>query len=50
MRLYLSGKITGNENYKENFALGRAMLENAGYDVCDPTPLICRKIFHGMRL
>jgi len=37
MRLYLSGKISGNENYKEDFAAGRAMLENSGYDVCDPT-------------
>jgi len=36
-RLYLSGKITGNENYKEDFAAARAKLENAGYDVCDPT-------------
>jgi len=37
MRLYLSGKITGNENYKEDFAAGRAKLEAADYDVCDPT-------------
>jgi len=37
MRLYLSGKITGNENYKADFADGRAKLEKAGYDVCDPT-------------
>ncbi|MCL2233167.1 MAG: DUF4406 domain-containing protein [Treponema sp.] len=37
MRLYLSGKISGNDNYKEDFAIGRAKLENAGYDVCDPT-------------
>ena len=36
MRLYLSGKITGNENYKEDFAAARAKLENSGYDVCDP--------------
>jgi len=39
MRLYLSGKITGNGNYKEGFAAGRARLENAGYEVCDPTAL-----------
>ena len=37
MRLYLSGKITGHDNYKEYFAAGRAKLENAGYEVCDPT-------------
>ena len=36
MRLYLSGKITGNENYKDDFAAARAKLENAGYEVCDP--------------
>jgi hypothetical protein len=36
MRLYISGKITGNENYKENFTVARIKLENAGYDVCDP--------------
>jgi len=39
MRLYLSGKITGNDNYRKDFAEGRARLENAGYDVCDPTDL-----------
>jgi len=37
MRLYLSGKISGNENYKNDFAAARVKLENAGYDVCDPT-------------
>ena len=37
MRLYLSGKITGNENYKRDFAEGRAALEGAGHEVCDPT-------------
>ena len=37
MRLYLSGKISGNDNYKEDFAAARAQLENAGYDICDPT-------------
>ena len=37
MRLYLSGKITGKENYKEDFARERARLEAAGYAVCDPT-------------
>ncbi|MCL2139360.1 MAG: DUF4406 domain-containing protein [Treponema sp.] len=37
MRLYLSGKISGNENYKKDFASAKAKLENAGYDTCDPT-------------
>ena len=37
MRLYLSGKITGNENYKADFTAARVKLEKAGYDVCDPT-------------
>ena len=37
MRLYLSGRISGNDNYKEEFATARAQLENADYDVCDPT-------------
>jgi len=36
MRLYISGKITGNDYYKENFAAARAQLENAGFDVFDP--------------
>jgi hypothetical protein len=36
MRLYISGKITGNEKYKEEFSDARIKLENAGYDVCDP--------------
>ena len=39
MRVYLSGKITGNENYKKDFADGRAALEGAGHEVCDPTDL-----------
>ena len=38
-RIYLSGKITDNENYREDFADGRARLESAGYNVCDPTDL-----------
>ena len=37
MRLYISGKISGNDNYKADFAAARHQLENAGYDVCDPT-------------
>ena len=37
MRLYLSGRISGNDNCKEEFATARAQLDNADYDVCDPT-------------
>jgi hypothetical protein len=37
MVLYLSGPITGIENYKEAFASARQKLENAGFSVCDPT-------------
>ena len=40
MKLCLSGKITGNDNYRKDFAVyGRARLENAGYGVCDPADL-----------
>jgi len=39
MRLYLSGKITGNESYKFDFTAGRVKLEGAGYEVCDPASL-----------
>jgi len=37
MRLYISGKISGNEHYKEDFATARQELKSVGYDVCDPT-------------
>ena len=37
MRIYLSGKITGNEHYRQDFADARARLENSGYFVCDPS-------------
>jgi hypothetical protein len=36
MRLYISGKITGNENYKEDFATAAKELENVGYGFCNP--------------
>jgi len=37
MKLYLSGKITGYDDYAKDFARARARLEDAGYDTCDPT-------------
>lgn len=36
MKLYISGAITGNANYKQEFADARAKLESIGYEVCDP--------------
>ena len=36
MKIYLSGKITGNADYKKDFAEGRAALQAAGYEACDP--------------
>ena len=37
--LYLSGKITGNENYRADFSAGREALEAAGFAVCSPVDL-----------
>ena len=39
MKLYLSGKITGNADYERDFATARARLEDAGYEVCNPAAL-----------
>jgi hypothetical protein len=36
MKLYLSGKITGNEDYKKEFAYARLRLEDAGFSAADP--------------
>ncbi|MDR3171175.1 MAG: DUF4406 domain-containing protein [Treponema sp.] len=36
MKLYLSGKITGFDFFKETFAIARRQLESSGYEVCDP--------------
>lgn len=37
MTIYISGPITGRENYKAAFAKAREKLESAGTTVIDPT-------------
>jgi len=37
-RLYLSGKITGNENYKEGFLAAKVRLGKAGYGFGNDSP------------
>ena len=39
MKIYLSGRITGNRRYKEEFAEARRRCEEAGYIVLDPSVL-----------
>lgn len=39
MKLYLSGKITGDANYKEKFHSARIRLEDAGFEVVNPCEL-----------
>lgn len=36
MRVYISGCITGNPNYMDQFATAQADLEAAGYEVINP--------------
>jgi hypothetical protein len=36
MKLYLCGRISGDENYREKFRKAAASLEAAGYEVCNP--------------
>jgi hypothetical protein len=36
MRLYIAGKVTGDEDYKQKFDVIEAFLADAGYDVCNP--------------
>ena len=36
MRIYLSGKITGLDNYKENFARAESVLKSYGHTVINP--------------
>lgn len=36
MRVYISGKITGNSNYMEEFSRAQTYLEEKGYAVCNP--------------
>ena len=39
MKVYISGKITGNENYREEFAKAQAELEKDGHIVLNPAVL-----------
>jgi len=36
MRLYISGKITGDKNYKEKFKTAETRLRRCGYEVFNP--------------
>lgn len=36
MRIYIAGKITGNPNYKEQFAAAEERLSKLGYTVVNP--------------
>lgn len=36
MRIYIAGKITGNPNYKEQFAAAEKRLSKLGYAVVNP--------------
>lgn len=36
MKVYIAGKITGNENYREKFAKAQAELEKDGHTVLNP--------------
>lgn len=36
MKIYIAGKITGNENYREKFAKAQAELEKDGHIVLNP--------------
>ena len=39
MKIYIAGKITGNENYREEFAKAQAELEKDGHIVLNPAVL-----------
>lgn len=39
MRVYISGAITGNDNYKEDFARAERELSAAGHEVINPVKL-----------
>jgi hypothetical protein len=39
IRIYISGKITGDENYKQKFEEADDMLTDAGYSVVNPALL-----------
>jgi hypothetical protein len=36
MKLYISGRITGDDNYQEKFMAAAQELIQAGYEVCNP--------------
>ena len=39
MKIYIAGKITGSENYKERFAASKKRLEAMGHIVLNPAEL-----------
>ena len=39
MKVYIAGKITGNENYREKFAKAQSELEKDGHTVLNPAVL-----------
>ena len=39
MKIYIAGKITGNKEYKEQFALAKMRLEDKGHIVLNPAEL-----------
>ena len=43
MRVYLSGAITGTDDYMERFARAQMLLQNEGHSVINPA-LICLKV------
>ncbi|MDR1695609.1 MAG: DUF4406 domain-containing protein [Endomicrobium sp.] len=38
-RVYIAGKITGVENYREKFAIAEKMLKEKGFDVLNPAKI-----------
>ena len=39
MRVYISGAITDNPNFKRDFDMAQSILESAGYEVINPAHL-----------
>ena len=39
MRVYISGAITDNPNFKRDFDIAQSVLESAGYEVINPAHL-----------
>ncbi len=37
MKIYIAGKITGNENYKDHFKQAELKLKSEGHQVINPT-------------